>query len=204
MSDDIMDRTSALSRRKILQLSGIALAAGFSASGAAAAAAPDLMVSGAGIARLAGRSFRCAVGRGGVSSAKREGDGATPIGTWPLRQVLYRRDRGMRPVTALQTVALRPADGWCDAPSDPNYNRMVRHPYPASAEHLWRRDNIYDLIVVVGYNDAPVIPGKGSAIFLHLARPDYSPTAGCVAFSRRDLVTILGMLSPTSRLVVSA
>jgi L,D-peptidoglycan transpeptidase YkuD (ErfK/YbiS/YcfS/YnhG family) len=81
---------------------------------------------------------------------------------------------------------------------------MVRHPYPASAEHLWRRDSIYDLIVVVGYNDAPVVPGKGSAIFLHIARPDYSPTAGCVAFSRRDLVTILGLLSPASRLVVSA
>ena len=203
MSDDIRDRTSAPSRRSILQLSGVALAAAFG-SASAAAAAPDLVVSGAGMARMAGRSFRCAVGRGGVSSAKREGDGATPIGTWPLRQVLYRRDRGMRPVTALQTTALRPADGWCDAPSDPNYNRMVRHPYPASAEHLWRRDSIYDLIVVVGYNDAPVIPGKGSAIFLHVARPDYSPTAGCVAFSRRDLVTILGMLSPASRLVVSA
>jgi L,D-peptidoglycan transpeptidase YkuD (ErfK/YbiS/YcfS/YnhG family) len=203
MSDDIRDRTSAPSRRSILQLSGVALAAAFG-SASAAAAAPDLVVSGAGMARMAGRSFRCAVGRGGVSSAKREGDGATPIGTWPLRQVLYRRDRGMRPVTALQTTALRPADGWCDAPSDPNYNRMVRHPYPASAEHLWRRDSIYDLIVVVGYNDAPVITGKGSAIFLHVARPDYSPTAGCVAFSRRDLVTILGMLSPASRLVVSA
>jgi len=203
MSDDIRDRTSAPSRRSILQLSGVALAAAFG-SASAAAAAPDLVVSGTGMARMAGRSFRCAVGRGGVSSAKREGDGATPIGTWPLRQVLYRRDRGMRPVTALQTTALRPADGWCDAPSDPNYNRMVRHPYPASAEHLWRRDSIYDLIVVVGYNDAPVIPGKGSAIFLHVARPDYSPTAGCVAFSRRDLVTILGMLSPASRLVVSA
>jgi len=203
MSDDIRDRTSAPSRRSILQLSGVALAAALG-SASAAAAAPDLVVSGAGMARMAGRSFRCAVGRGGVSSAKREGDGATPIGTWPLRQVLYRRDRGMRPVTALQTTALRPADGWCDAPSDPNYNRMVRHPYPASAEHLWRRDSIYDLIVVVGYNDAPVITGKGSAIFLHVARPDYSPTAGCVAFSRRDLVTILGMLSPASRLVVSA
>ena len=203
MSDDIRDRTSAPSRRSILQLSGVALAAAFGSAGAAAAP-QDLIVSGAGMARMAGRSFRCAVGRGGVSSAKREGDGATPIGTWPLRQVLYRRDRGMRPVTTLQTSALRPADGWCDAPSDPNYNRMVRHPYPASAEHLWRRDSIYDLIVVVGYNDAPVIPGKGSAIFLHLARPDYSPTAGCVAFSRRDLVTILGMLSPASRLVVSA
>jgi L,D-peptidoglycan transpeptidase YkuD (ErfK/YbiS/YcfS/YnhG family) len=203
MSDDIRDRASAPSRRSILQLSGVALAAAFGSAGAAAAP-QDLIVSGAGMARMAGRSFRCAVGRGGVSSAKREGDGATPIGTWPLRQVLYRRDRGMRPVTTLQTSALRPADGWCDAPSDPNYNRMVRHPYPASAEHLWRRDSIYDLIVVVGYNDAPVIPGKGSAIFLHLARPDYSPTAGCVAFSRRDLVTILGMLSPASRLVVSA
>jgi L,D-peptidoglycan transpeptidase YkuD (ErfK/YbiS/YcfS/YnhG family) len=203
MNDDIIDSTSAPSRRKILQLSAFALAAGFSSS-SAAAAAPDLIVSGAGMARMAGRSFRCAVGRGGVSSAKREGDGATPIGTWPLRQVLYRPDRGMRPVTTLQTVPLKSVDGWCDAPADPNYNRMVRHPYPASAEHLWRRDSIYNLIVVVGYNDAPVVPGKGSAIFLHIARPDYSPTAGCVAFSRRDLVTILGMLSPASRLVVSA
>jgi L,D-peptidoglycan transpeptidase YkuD (ErfK/YbiS/YcfS/YnhG family) len=202
MSDGKMDSASAPSRRQILQLSAVALAAGFSSS-SAAAAAPDLIVSGAGMARIAGRSFRCAVGRGGVSSAKREGDGATPIGTWPLRQVLYRLDRGMRPVTTLQTVPLKPVDGWCDAPADRNYNRMVRHPYPASAEHLWRRDSIYDLIVVVGYNDAPVIPGKGSAIFLHIARPNYSPTEGCVAFSRRDLVTILGLLSPASRLVVS-
>lgn len=198
-----MSRTSAPSRRNILQLSGVALAAAFGSAGAAAAP-QDLMVSGAGMASIAGRSFRCAVGRGGVSSAKREGDGATPIGAWPLRQVLYRPDRGMRPVTALQTTPMKSTDGWCDAPTDPNYNRMVRHPYPASAEHLWRRDSIYDLIVVVGYNDAPVVPGKGSAIFLHIARPDYSPTAGCVAFSRRDLVTILGLLSPASRLVVSA
>ena len=198
-----MEHVSSPSRRRVLQLSGMALAAGFSSS-SAAAAPPDLIVSGAGMARMAGRSFRCAVGRGGVSSAKREGDGATPIGTWPLRQVLYRPDRGMRPVTALQSAPMKPTDGWCDAPTDPNYNRMVRHPYAASAEHLWRRDSIYDLIVVVGYNDAPVVPGKGSAIFLHIARPDYSPTAGCVAFSRRDLVTILGLLSPASRLVVSA
>lgn len=198
-----MDRPSAPSRRNVLQLSGVALAVGFGSAGAAAAP-QDLMVSGAGLARMAGRSFRCAVGRGGVSSAKREGDGATPIGTWPVRRLLYRPDRGLRPVTTLQTSALRPEDGWCDAPTDPNYNRMVRHPYPASAEHLWRRDSIYDLIVVIGYNDAPVVPGKGSAIFLHIARPDYSPTAGCVAFSRRDLVTILGLLSPASRLVVSA
>jgi L,D-peptidoglycan transpeptidase YkuD (ErfK/YbiS/YcfS/YnhG family) len=203
MSDNIMEHVSSPSRRRVLQLSGMALAAGFSSS-SAAAATPDLIVSGAGMARIAGRSFRCAVGRGGVSTAKREGDGATPIGTWPLRQVLYRPDRGMRPVTALQTAPMKPTDGWCDAPTDPNYNRMVRHPYPASAEHLWRRDSIYDLVVVVGYNDAPVVPGKGSAIFLHIARPDYSPTAGCVAFSRRDLVTILGSLSPASRLVVSA
>ena len=198
-----MDCASAPSRRKILQLSAFALAAGFSSS-SAAAASPDLIVSGTGLARIADRSFRCAVGRGGVSSAKREGDGATPVGIWPLRQVLYRPDRGVRPVTGLQTTPLKPVDGWCDAPSDPNYNRMVRHPYPASAEHLWRRDGIYDLIVVVGYNDAPVVSGKGSAIFLHIARPDYSATAGCVAFSRRDLVTILGMLSPASRLVVSS
>jgi L,D-peptidoglycan transpeptidase YkuD (ErfK/YbiS/YcfS/YnhG family) len=189
----------------LLQVAGATLAAGIALElPASARVVHHLYVRRTGPAFIAGNEFRCALGRGGVSASKREGDGATPIGNWPLRQVLYRPDRGMRPVTSLQTAPMKPTDGWCDAPTDPNYNRMVRHPYPASAEHLWRRDTIYDLIVVVGYNDAPVVPGNGSAIFLHIARPDYSPTAGCVAFSRRDLVTILGLLSPASRLVVSA
>jgi L,D-peptidoglycan transpeptidase YkuD (ErfK/YbiS/YcfS/YnhG family) len=144
------------------------------------------------------------VGRGGIKVDKREGDGGTPAGIWPLREVLYRADRIAKPKTALPVRALKPDDGWCDAPGDANYNRPVRLSYPASAERLWRNDHIYDLIVVVGYNDAPVVPGLGSAIFLHFARSNYSPTAGCVAFAPAHLLKILALTGTRSRLVVRA
>ena len=92
--------------------------------------------------------------------------------------------------------AIAPDDGWCDAPDDVNYNRPVKLPYPASAETMWRDDHLYDLVAVLGYNDRPVVPGKGSAIFLHLARPDYAPTQGCVAVSRADLEDLLSHAKP--------
>lgn len=195
-------RQVRMTRRSLLQAGGVAALAG--SLPADARVVHSLRVTSNGMASIANFTFRCALGRGGVSSSKREGDGATPIGSWPLRNVLFRPDRLARPTTALPVAPLQPADGWCDAPADPNYNRMVRHPYPASAEHLWRKDGIYDLIVVVGYNDQPVIPGRGSAIFLHVARPDYTPTAGCVAFARQDLLQVLELLTASSRLIVSA
>ena len=189
-----------VSRRHLLGLAGV-----LSMSQAAiAAVAPDIVVTPDGLARVGGRSFRCAVGRGGVSLDKREGDGATPVGRWPLRQLFYRADRLSRPSTILPTRALKQQDGWCDAPADPAYNTNVALPYGASAEQLWRRDHVYDLIVVVGYNDAPVVPFKGSAIFLHMARQNYLPTAGCVAFARSDLLAILRTIGTGSHLVVQA
>jgi len=145
---------------------------------------------------------RCAVGRAGIAEKLREGDGITPIGRWPLRRVLYRADRLEPPRTRLPLARIEPEDAWCDVPGDPNYNRMVRLPYAGLEEPLWREDCLYDLIVVVGYNDSPVVPGKGSAIFLHLARPDYGPTAGCVAFARADLLDALAQLAPGDRLIV--
>jgi L,D-peptidoglycan transpeptidase YkuD (ErfK/YbiS/YcfS/YnhG family) len=140
---------------------------------------------------------RCALGRNGVLSAdmKQEGDGASPIGAWPIRRVLWRADKVAAPVTAFPLSQIQRADGWCDAPYDPRYNQPVTHPYRASAEHLWREDDVYDVIVVLGYNDDPVVAGKGSAIFLHVARPDYSPTAGCVALALSDLLTLLAVAS---------
>ena len=175
----------------------------------AAQAVVDIVVSPssvawAGVARVGGFEFRCALGRSGVKRDKREGDGATPAGTWPLREVFYRADRILRPKTALPLSKLKRSDGWCDAPGDAQYNKPVKLPYPASAEQLWRADRLYDLIVVVGYNDAPVVPGAGSAIFLHVARADYGPTAGCVAFSRADVRKILTLTDQRSRLVVRA
>lgn len=163
----------------------------------------DLVVTPDGQAFIAGNTYRCSLGRGGVSLDKQEGDGATPAGSFPLREVYYRPDKFSRPpATALPVRALRPEDGWCDEPASPRYNQPVRLPFPASHERLWRDDDLYDLIVVVGYNDEPVVRGRGSAIFLHQARADYGPTAGCLAFSRADLLDILARLGPGSRVVI--
>lgn len=142
---------------------------------------------------LNGRVTRCALGKGGVIAAqdKREGDGKSPLGTWAIRRVLFRPDKGEAPQTGLPTKALERDDGWCDAPGDPAYNRAVKLPHPASAEQMWREDDVYDLVCVLAHNDDPPVPGLGSAIFMHLAKPGYTPTEGCVALSREDMLELL-------------
>ncbi|HWY62777.1 MAG TPA: L,D-transpeptidase family protein [Rhizomicrobium sp.] len=143
---------------------------------------------------------RCAIGPAGIARKAGEGDGITPTGVFGLRDVFWRADRLARPRTILPARAIAKDDGWCDAPDDPSYNRLVKLPYPASAENLWRDDHIYDIVVVIGFNDDPVIPGKGSAIFLHLAKPDFAPTAGCVALMESDLRAALEQHQPGDRI----
>ena len=164
----------------------------------------NLVVHSGDMASWGSLRFRCAIGRGGRRHDKREGDGATPIGSCTMRRLLYRADRLAMPETALPVSVIAAADGWCDAPLDARYNQPVPLPYPASAEALWREDGVYDLIVPLGYNDAPVVPGAGSAIFLHLARRGYAPTAGCVALSRPDLLRVLEGCDTDSQVVVEA
>ncbi len=150
-------------------------------------------VSGAGWIAWAGRRARAAVGRAGVRPhGKQEGDGATPAGTLLLRRVLYRADRlAAPPRTELPREPIAPCDGWCDEPGHADYNRQVRLPHPARHEALWREDGLYDVVGVLGWNDDPVLPGRGSAIFLHVAGPDYGPTEGCVAVALADLLALL-------------
>jgi len=156
----------------------------------------------AGIARLGPLTMTCALGRSGISAAKVEGDGCTPAGRFPVRRLFYRPDR-IRDVAAHVPVQpIGPSDGWCDDPGDTAYNRLVTRPYPASHEALWREDALYDLVLVIGHNDAPVIPGKGSAVFLHVAQPDYAPTEGCVAFARADLVALLDKIDASTEVVI--
>jgi len=112
-----------------------------------------------------------------------------------VRRIYYRADKGPAPETGLPVIALRPGDGWCDDPAEPHYNQLVSLPCPGSHERLWREDGLYDLIAELGYNDDPVVAGKGSAIFLHLARPGYLPTEGCVALAEADLLWVLARLS---------
>lgn len=148
------------------------------------------------------RRYPVALGRSGRRACKREGDGATPSGTWRPVRVLYRPDRVARPRTPLPVAAIDRSDGWCDASGDRNYNRLVRLPYPASAESLWRNDHLYDLLVVLDYNQRPRVRGGGSAIFMHLARTGYRPTEGCIAFSDIDLRLLLARLTRATRIVV--
>jgi L,D-peptidoglycan transpeptidase YkuD (ErfK/YbiS/YcfS/YnhG family) len=129
-----------------------------------------------------------------------EGDGISPLGCWPIRRVLYRADRLAPPATAFAVAPIAPGDGWCDAPDHALYNRPVRLPFAASHEEMWRADALYDLVVVLGHNDDPVVPGAGSAIFLHVARPDYGPTAGCAALARADLLEFLALAGAGTRL----
>ena len=144
-----------------------------------------------GLFRFNRATLRCALGRGGVRADKREGDGATPVGDLPLRRVLYRADRVAAPSCRVAVEPIAPADGWCDDPGHADYNRAVTLPHPARHERLWREDRLYNIVGVLGWNDAPVQRGRGSAIFLHLARPDYAPTEGCVALAERDLRAVL-------------
>lgn len=146
-----------------------------------------------GLLQLGPERFRCAIGKGGIRADKSEGDGATPTGLLPLRRLLYRADRLARPPAAahLRIEPIAPEDGWCDDALHPAYNTQISLPHPARHERLWREDSVYDVIGVLGWNDDPVRRGRGSAIFLHLARPGYPPTEGCIALTLPDLLACL-------------
>jgi L,D-peptidoglycan transpeptidase YkuD (ErfK/YbiS/YcfS/YnhG family) len=154
-----------------------------------------------GIVQFGAMTVPCALGRSGVKALKREGDGATPRGIFALLQVFYRPDV-VRPTTRLPLKVIKRDDGWCDGPQDRNYNRQVKLPYRASAEHLWRADRLYDLVVMLDHNIRPRVRGGGSAIFMHVARPGYLPTEGCVALSVRDLRSLIARLRKRTRLVI--
>lgn len=157
---------------------------------------PDLVVGCWG-ARFRGRWMPCAVGRGGIGAKRAEGDGITPAGRHRIEAVLVRGAR-----LRLPGLAIGPFDGWSDDPADPAYNSPVRLPHAGRAEALFRPDPLYDIVAVLDWNRAPVVPGRGSAIFLHVWRAPRHPTAGCIAFAARDLAWILARWTSRSRVVV--
>lgn len=147
-------------------------------------------------------SVPCALGRSGTTRAKREGDGASPVGRFRILGGFYRPDAGPRPRSRLPLRPIRPSDGWCDAPGDRRYNTLVRRPYPASHEEMWRSDHLYDLVLDIAWNRGPIVPGRGSAIFLHLAKPGFEPTAGCVAVPRGMVRRLLRVIGPGTRIEI--
>ena len=162
----------------------------------------DSADSSLGWATLGGHRWRCALGAGGIREDKVEGDGATPVGEFPLRRFYFRNDRLVLPPVALPARPISRHDGWCDDPRADAYNRLVHVPNDWSHEKMWRDDGLYDLVVVVGYNDDPPEGEWGSAIFLHIARDDMGATRGCVAFARADLMELVPLITRETRLRV--
>jgi L,D-peptidoglycan transpeptidase YkuD (ErfK/YbiS/YcfS/YnhG family) len=151
-------------------------------------------------------SFPCALGRSGVRRGKREGDGATPVGRFALGRAYYRADRGPRPPARLPLKRLKPTDAWCDDPGDRRYNRPMARPahLPPTEETMWRKDRLYDVVIEIAYNARPRVRGRGSAIFIHLAKPGWLPTAGCVALKAADMRKLVAVIGPKTKIVIDA
>ena len=147
-------------------------------------------------------SLPVALGRGGVKANKREGDGATPRGTFRLKRLWWRADRRPRPATLLPARRIKPDDGWCEDPSDRHYNQPVKVPPGSKADRLTRADALYDFIIELDHNTRPRVAGRGSAVFIHAARPGFAPTAGCVALELNSLRRLLGKIGPRTKIVV--
>lgn len=157
-----------------------------------------------GVLRCGALQLPCALGRSGVTHMKREGDGATPAGRLRVNFLYARRDRLPGPATALSVRAMRPNDGWCEDPRHGRYNCPIRLPSSAGHETMWRDDPLYDVVGVLDWNLSPRVRRLGSAIFLHLCRPNFGPTAGCVALRRADLLRLLRVAGPRPEILVAA
>lgn len=142
------------------------------------------------------------LGRAGILANKREGDGGTPAGTFRPVRLWWRADRLPRPRTLLPLRPIRPGDAWCENPADRRYNRSMMLRPGAAGDRLWRDDRLYDLIVEIDHNTRPRIAGRGSAVFLHVARPDRGPTAGCIAAAPGALLRLLARIGPKTRIFV--
>ena len=143
-----------------------------------------------------------ALGRSGIRANKREGDGGTPRGTFRLRRLWWRADRSVRPRTLLPVRPIRSDDGWCEDPRDRHYTQPVRLPPGHPGDRLKRADHLYDLIVELDHNTRPRIAGRGSAVFVHVARPGFAPTAGCVALTASALRRLVARTGPRTRLMI--
>jgi L,D-peptidoglycan transpeptidase YkuD (ErfK/YbiS/YcfS/YnhG family) len=146
--------------------------------------------------------FRCALGKAGIKKKKKEGDNITPEGTFKIIKVYFRPDKIKNFVTSIKKKKIKKNIGWCDDPVSNSYNKEIKLPSRFSHEKLYRKDNLYDLILVLNYNINPIIKNKGSAIFIHITRKNYEPTAGCIALKKRDLVELLKNIKRNTKIKI--
>ena len=146
--------------------------------------------------------LRCSLGKRGISIKKKEGDKKTPKGEFKLKYILYRKDRVLDLQTALKKIKIDKKMGWCDDPKSSYYNKIIKYPFKYRSEKLWRKDNIYDIIIIIDYNLNPVIKNRGSAIFLHIAKKNYQPTNGCIAVSKNNIKLLLSKINKKTKIKI--
>ena len=149
-----------------------------------------------------GQKFKCAIGKSGFTNEKLEGDGCTPTGSYNLKKIYFRSDKIKLLKTKIKTFAIKKSDGWCDDPDHMKYNQLVQFPFQFSAEKLFRNDNLYNIIGILNYNTDPIIQGKGSAIFVHVAKENYEPTEGCIALKQEELIFILNSIETSTEIIL--
>ena len=146
--------------------------------------------------------IKCTIGKNGITKNKREGDLKTPIGIFKLKKIFYRRDRIKFFKSPLKKRYIKKNIGWCDDPNSKYYNKEIKFPFNGSAEKLWRKDNIYDLLIVIDYNFNPTIKKRGSAIFLHICKNNYTPTKGCIAIKKKDMMNLIVNIKNNSKIII--
>ena len=147
--------------------------------------------------------LRCAIGKRGITYNKKEGDQKTPRGTYKLETVFYRKDRVKSLKTLLKKIIIKRNMGWCDSSKSKFYNKLIKFPFSDSAEKMWLKEKIYDIIIIINYNSKPIIKNKGSAIFLHIAKKNYSPTKGCIAICKKDMFLLASKINRKTKLIIS-
>ena len=147
--------------------------------------------------------LRCAIGKRGITYNKKEGDQKTPRGTYKLETVFYRKDRVKSLKTLLKKTIVKRNMGWCDSSKSKFYNKLIKFPFSDSAEKMWLKEKIYDIIIIINYNSNPIIKNKGSAIFLHIAKKNYSPTKGCIAICKKDMFLLASKINRKTKLIIS-
>ena len=161
-----------------------------------------IIVKKTGYIKYKNFEFKCALGKNGIKKKIKEGDNITPKGTFKIKTIYYRKDKLKKISTSIKIEKIKKNMGWCDDPRSATYNKLINLPNKYSYERLYRKDNIYDLIIVLNYNMSPVIKNKGSAIFIHVANNNYNPTRGCVALSKIDLLKILNKINKRTKIKI--
>jgi L,D-peptidoglycan transpeptidase YkuD (ErfK/YbiS/YcfS/YnhG family) len=147
--------------------------------------------------------IKCSIGKTGINREKKEGDGSTPSGVYKFNLLFYRKDRFSKFSSKIKKISIKKNMGWCDDPNSRYYNKLIRFPFKYRAEKLYIKENIYDAILVINYNTKPIIKGKGSAIFLHIAKKNYKPTKGCIAVSKKDIKFLISYIGKKTKIFIN-